>query len=54
MNKNYALNKNNITKNITKPRCKMFSFDEEYYFQLNNLHLKKIEISNNKLIIDNY
>ena len=54
VNKNYALNKNNITKNITKPRCKMFSFDEEYYFQLNNLHLKKIEISNNKLIIDNY
>ena len=54
VNKNHTLNKNNIAKNNNKTRNRFFSFDEEYYIQWNNLHLKKIEISSNKLIIDNY
>ena len=54
VNKNYTLNKNNIAKNNIKQRRKILSSDEEYYFQWNNLHLKKIEISSNQLIIDNY
>ena len=39
--------------NKYKNRKRFFSFDEGMY-QWNNLNLKKIEISNNKLIIDNY
>ena len=40
-------------QNKLKSRKRFLSFDENMY-QWNNLNLKKIEISNNKLIIDNY
>ena len=50
-------NNNNITNGISPPKLKnrtrFFSFDDDMS-QWNNLNLKTIEISNNKLIIDNY
>ena len=48
---------NNITNGMSpskiKNRTRFFSFDDDMS-QWNNLNLKTIEISNNKLIIDNY
>ena len=56
VNKNVN-NNNNITNGISpsklKNRTRFFSFDDDMS-QWNNLNLKTIEISNNKLIIDNY
>ena len=50
-------NNNNITNGISpsklKNRTRFFSFDDDMS-QWNNLNLKTIEISNKKLIIDNY
>ena len=55
VDKNTNTNNNNgtIFQNKLKSRKRFLSFDEDMY-QWNNLNLKKIEISNNKLIIDNY
>jgi hypothetical protein len=59
-NPQFIVNKNvnnNITNGISpskiKNRTRFFSFDDDMS-QWNNLNLKTIEISNNKLIIDNY
>ena len=61
-NPQFIVNKdvNNIINNISpskiKNRTRFLSFDDDIsqISQWNNLNLKKIEISNNKLIIDNY
>ena len=54
VDKNTTPNNNGtIFQNKFKSRKRFLSFDEDMY-QWNNLNLKKIEISNNKLIIDNY
>ena len=47
---------NNISPSKIKNRTRFLSFDDDMsqISQWNNLNLKKIEISNNKLIIDNY
>ena len=47
---------NNISPSKIKNRTRFLSFDDDIsqISQWNNLNLKKIEISNNKLIIDNY
>ena len=55
---NFIVDKTNniqpaFINNKYKNRKRFFSFDEGTY-KWNNLNLKKIEISNNKLIIDNY
>ena len=55
---NFIVDKTNnvqpsFINNKLKNRKRFFSFDEGTY-QWNNLNLKKIEISNSKLIIDNY
>ena len=53
---NKAVNNNNLINNISsqkqKNRTRFFSFDDES--QWSNLNLKRIEISNKKVIIDNY
>jgi hypothetical protein len=56
VNKNVNNNINNISPTKIKNRTRFFSFDDDMssISQWNNLNLKKIEISNNKLIIDNY
>ena len=50
------LNNNNISASKMKNRARFMSFDDDLsqLSQWNNLNLKKIEISNKKLIIDNY
>ena len=45
-------NINNFTSTKQKNRTRFFSFDDES--QWSNLNLKRIEISNKKVIIDNY
>jgi hypothetical protein len=49
-------NINNISPTKIKNRTRFFSFDDDMssISQWNNLNLKKIEISDSKLIIDNY
>ena len=56
VNKNVNNIVNNITPTKMKNRTRFLSFDDDMsqFSQWNNLNLKKIEISNNKLIIDNY
>ena len=62
INPQFIVNKNtnNIITNISptkmKNRTRFLSFDDDMsqISQWNNLNLKKIEIANNKLIIDNY
>ena len=56
VNKNVNNIINNITSSKNKNRTRFFSFDDDMsqISQWNNLNLKKIEISNKKLIIDNY
>ena len=56
---NKAINNNNIINNINnvssskqKNRTRFFSFDDESHWS--NLNLKRIELSNKKVIIDNY
>ena len=53
---NKAVDKNNNINNISltkqKNRTRFFSFDDES--QWSNLNLKRIELSTNKVIIDNY
>jgi hypothetical protein len=53
---NNILNNNNISPSKIKSRTRYMSFDDDIsqLSQWNNLNLKKIEISNKKLIIDNY
>jgi len=53
---NKDVNINNISTSKLKNRTRYFSFDDDIsqISQWNNLNLKKIEISNQKLIIDNY
>ncbi len=53
---NSILNNNNISASKMKNRARFMSFDDDLsqLSQWNNLNLKKIEISNKKLIIDNY
>ena len=53
---NNLLNNNNISLSKMKNRTRYLSFDDDIsqLSQWNNLNLKKIEISNKKLIIDNY
>ena len=53
---NNILNNNNISPSKMKSRTRYMSFDDDIsqLSQWNNLNLKKIEISNKKLIIDNY
>ena len=53
---NNILNNNNISPSKVKSRTRYMSFDDDIsqLSQWNNLNLKKIEISNKKLIIDNY
>ena len=53
---NNLLNNNNISLSKMKNRARYLSFDDDIsqLSQWNNLNLKKIEISNKKLIIDNY
>ena len=59
-NPQFIVNNNNIINSILpsklKNRTRFFSFDDDILqiSQWNNLNLKKIEISNNKLIINNY
>ena len=58
-NPQFIVNKNvinNIASSNNKNRTRFFSFDDDMsqISQWNNLNLKKIEISNKKLIIDNY
>ena len=54
-NNNNLIN-NNINQGKMKNRTRFLSFDDDMsqISQWNNLNLKKIEISNKKLIIDNY
>jgi hypothetical protein len=56
VNKNVNNIINNISSSKNKNRTRFFSFDDDIsqISQWNNLNLKKIEISNKKLIIDNY
>ena len=56
VNKNVNNIINNITSSKNKNRTRFFSFDDDMsqISQWNNLNLKKIEISNKKVIIDNY
>ena len=56
MNNKVNNNINNISSSKNKNRTRFFSFDDDIsqISQWNNLNLKKIEISNKKLIIDNY
>ena len=53
---NKAVNNNNLINNISsqkqKNRTRFFSFDDES--QWSNLNLKRIELSNKQVIIDNY
>ena len=53
---NKAVNNNNIINNISsskqKSRTRFFSFDDENNWS--NLNLKRIELSNKQVIIDNY
>ena len=51
-NNNNMNNINNFTSTKQKNRTRFFSFDDES--QWSNLNLKRIEISNKKVIIDNY
>ena len=53
VNKNVNNVINNISPSNIKNRARFLSFDDDMS-QWSNLNLKKIEISNNKLIIDNY
>ena len=56
VNKNVNNIINNMTSSNIKNRTRFLSFDDDMsqLSQWSNLNLKKIEISNNKLIIDNY
>ena len=56
INKNINNNNINISPSKVRNRPRYFSFDDDISqtSQWNNLNLKKIEISNQKLIIDNY
>ena len=55
-NPQFIVNKNEISSLKNKNRARFFSFDDDMsqISQWNNLNLKKIEISNKKVIIDNY
>ena len=55
-NVNNIIDNNNISQINIKNRARFLSFDDNMsqYSQWNNLNLKTIEISNKKVIIDNY
>ena len=53
VNKAVDNNINNISSTKQKNRTRFFSFDDESQWST-NLNLKRIELSNNKVIIDNY